>query len=67
MTITKHYQTTFTNSTFGQSLAVSLANEFAREGWTVEINSTTQSVIVTASMMMNFEDGSEINRSDFVV
>lgn len=59
MTITKHYQTTFSNTALGQTMATKLAESYAENGWDVDIKSTTNCIVVCAFWAGGFDEGSE--------
>ena len=67
MTITKHNQTTFSNTTLGQSMATKLAESYAENGWDVDIKTTTNCILVDAFWAGCFDEGSDKDGTDFTV
>lgn len=67
MTITKHYQTAFSNTTLGQSMATKLANAYAENGWDVDIKTTTNCILVDAFWAGCFGEEGDKDGSNFTV
>lgn len=67
MTITKHYQTTFSNTVLGQSMATKLADSYAENGWDVDIKTTTNCILVDAFWAGCFGVEGEMESTSFKV
>ena len=64
MTITKHNQTTFSNTALGQSMATKLAESYAENGWDVDIKTTTNCIVVCAFWAGCFKEEGDIDGTD---